>query len=78
MPIIKNIGKRDRMVADRILKPGDSKSITAKQAELFAGDTDFEITDFPPSLPAFPKEEEERPVFEAKKTVVKKNRGRKK
>lgn len=48
MPIIKNIGKRDRMVADRILKPGDAKYITPKQAEQFEGIADFEIVDETP------------------------------
>lgn len=48
MPIIKNIGKRDRMVADRILRPGDAKYITPKQAEQFVGIPDFEIVDETP------------------------------
>jgi len=78
MPTIKNTGKRDRMVADRILKPGDSKPITVKQAELFADDADFEITDLTDPIPALPQKVEERPVLGEEKTVVKKNRGRKK
>lgn len=48
MPIIKNIGKRDRMVADRILHPGDAKYISQKQAEQFDGIADFEIVDETP------------------------------
>ena len=49
MTKITNIGKKDRMVADRILHPGESKEITPKQAELLAGDKDFEIKeDAPP------------------------------
>jgi hypothetical protein len=49
MTKITNIGKKDRMVADRILRPGESKEITPKQAELLEGDQDFEIKeDAPP------------------------------
>lgn len=48
MPIIKNIGKRDRLVADRIMRPSDSKLITAKQAQLLANDSDFKIEDEAP------------------------------
>jgi len=43
MPIIKNIGKKVRMVADRILQPGEAKDITPSQAEQLKGDADFEI-----------------------------------
>lgn len=55
MPIIKNIGKRDRMVADRILHPGDAKYISQKQAEQFDGIPDFEIVDETPVAKAVPQ-----------------------
>lgn len=78
MTIIKNIGKRDRMVADRILKPGDSKPITVKQAELFVGDVDFEITDMATPLPsASPPLRVTEHDLEGEKPVVKKRRGKK-
>lgn len=76
MTIIKNIGKRDRMVADRILKPGDSKPITVKQAELFVGDVDFEITDLATPLPSASPQITEHDL-EGEKPVVKKRRGKK-
>jgi hypothetical protein len=48
MPIIKNIGKKVRMVADRILQPGEAKYISPKQALQFEGIADFEIVDETP------------------------------
>lgn len=84
MPNIKNVGKKVRMVADRILQPGESKSITAKQAEAFASDADFEITELTPTpdplrpIGHLPQKGEERPVLGEEKTVVRKKRGKKK
>lgn len=48
MPTIKNIGKRARMVADRILQPGEAKYITVRQAQQYDGIPDFEIVDETP------------------------------
>ncbi len=81
MPNIKNVGKKVRMVADRVLQPGESKSVTAKQAERFVGDADFEITGLasaPVPHPALPQKGEERPVLGEEKIVVKKKRSKKK
>jgi hypothetical protein len=78
MPTIKNTGKRDRMVADRILKPGDSKPITVKQAELFADDADFEIMDLTDPNPCPPPKSGRASRFGGGKNGSEKNRGRKK
>ena len=87
MPTIKNVGKKVRMVADRILQPGESKSVTAKQAERFVGDADFEITGLAPdptplsASQTSPQMREEHPNLEGEeqeeKPVVKKRRGKK-
>ena len=87
MPIIKNIGKRDRMVADRILRPGEAKYISQKQAEQFDGIPDFEIVDETPKAKAeFRIQKDEEPlqakpeVASASKLLAKarKSRGKKK
>lgn len=80
MPNIKNVGKKVRMVADRILQPGESKPVTAKQAERFVGDADFEITGLAsaplsPSTVTSPQIEEHD--LEGEKPVAKKRRGKK-
>lgn len=48
MPIIKNIGKQQRMVVDRFLLPGDARYISPKRVSGFKGDPDFEIVDETP------------------------------
>lgn len=55
---ITNVGKGDRMVADRILRPGASRQITDKQAEVLRKDKDFEFEVIEPekdSKPGKPK-----------------------
>jgi hypothetical protein len=47
MPTIKNIGTTPKMVADRYLKPGESRDVTPKQAQLYVGDADLQISDEP-------------------------------
>ena len=70
------------MVADRILHPGESKSVTAKQADLYKGDSELEIKNEAAALPPLsfghlPKSGEERPDLGEKKKV-RKPRGKKK
>ena len=43
MPTIKNVGSMPKMVADRYLQPGESRSITAKQAEMYVNDAELEV-----------------------------------
>ena len=83
MPNIKNVRKKVRLVADRILQPGESKSITAKQAERFVGDADFEITELtatptPLSASQTSPQIPLRGYLEGEKAVVRKKRGKKK
>lgn len=70
MPIIKNIGKRDRMVADRILRPGEAKYISQKQAKQFEGIPDFEIVDETPKSNAAFKIQKDEVTLQAKPEVV--------
>ena len=55
MPTVKNIGKRDRMVADYIMRPGEIKYVSPKKAMQYANDPDFEIVDETPVKPAMPE-----------------------
>lgn len=55
MARVVNVGKRDRMVAGEILRPGEGKIVSPKVAQQYEEDTELRVIVDAPKVPEVPR-----------------------
>lgn len=80
MARVVNVGKRDRMVADEILRPGEGKIVSMKMAMRYEGDPELKVIVDVVEAPKAPEVAEVREAPKAPKAPevveVKKSKGK--
>lgn len=77
MARVVNVGKRDRMVADEILRPGEGKIVSMKMAMRYEGDPELKVIVDVVEAPKAPEVADVREAPKAPEVVeVKKSKGK--